>query len=426
MSHLPKSGVFNCVSLIVDETRNIAKRYLFSKKRVSLISVLTLISIAGVTVGTALLIIILSVFNGFFDVIQSLLRTYDPDIRIQSSTSPAFSADSSWLAGFEDIEQIVGLTRYVEGKGLIAYEGTRDKVVIVKGIETKSYFPLVEQERAGNMVIPRLSVVDRQPGILIGNDLRSQLNVVPGDRIALLSPEGMRRSLTQFSGPRFYSFQVRGMYQLASVYDGSIVFVEIEAAQRLFNLRNAVTGVDIRLQSPDQADAVKSKIEQIIGPEYEVKTWYDLQKPLYDIMYIEKWAAYVILSLIIAVAVLNILGSLTMIVIQKQRDIGILMSMGFTPRHIRSIFMYQGFFIGLIGSLVGGAIGFVVCYLQDAYGIVKLSGSAAFLIDAYPVLMSWTDIAAVLLVTMSLCLLAALYPAKRAAMVEPSAAIRYE
>jgi len=393
---------------------------------VSLISVLTLISIAGVTVGTALLIIILSVFNGFFDVIQSLLRTYDPDIRIQSSTSPAFSADSSWLAGFEDIEQIVGLTRYVEGKGLIAYEGTRDKVVIVKGIETKSYFPLVEQERAGNMVIPRLSVVDRQPGILIGNDLRSQLNVVPGDRIALLSPEGMRRSLTQFSGPRFYSFQVRGMYQLASVYDGSIVFVEIEAAQRLFNLRNAVTGVDIRLQSPDQADAVKSKIEQIIGPEYEVKTWYDLQKPLYDIMYIEKWAAYVILSLIIAVAVLNILGSLTMIVIQKQRDIGILMSMGFTPRHIRSIFMYQGFFIGLIGSLVGGAIGFVVCYLQDAYGIVKLSGSAAFLIDAYPVLMSWTDIAAVLLVTMSLCLLAALYPAKRAAMVEPSAAIRYE
>jgi len=391
-----------------------------------LISVLTLISIAGVTIGTALLIIILSVFNGFFDVIQSLLRTYDPDIRIQSSSSPAFSADSTWLAGFQDIDEIDGITRYVEGKGLIAYEGTRDKVVIVKGIETKSYFPLVEQEKAGNLVIPRLSVLDRQPGILIGNDLRSQLNVVPGDRLALLSPEGMRRSLTQFSGPRFYSFQVRGTYQLASVYDGSIVFVEIEAAQRLFNLRNAVTGVDIRLQSPDQADAVKSKIEQIIGPEYEVKTWYDLQKPLYDIMYIEKWAAYVILSLIIAVAVLNIVGSLTMIVIQKQRDIGILMSMGFTPQHIRAIFMYQGFYIGLIGSVVGGTLGFLVCYIQDAFGIVKLSGSAAFLIDAYPVLMSWTDIAAVLTVTMSLCLLAALYPAHRASMVEPSAAIRYE
>lgn len=391
-----------------------------------MISVLTLISIAGVTIGTALLIIILSVFNGFFDVIQSLLRTYDPDIRIQSSSSPAFSADSTWLTGFQDIDEIDGITRYVEGKGLIAYEGTRDKVVIVKGIETKSYFPLVEQEKAGNLVIPRLSVHDRQPGILIGNDLRSQLNVVPGDRLALLSPEGMRRSLTQFSGPRFYSFQVRGTYQLASVYDGSIVFVELEAAQRLFNLRNSVSGVDIRLQSPDQADAVKSILELRLGPEFEVKTWYDLQKPLYDIMYIEKWAAYVILSLIIAVAVLNIVGSLTMIVIQKQRDIGILMSMGFTPQHIRAIFMYQGFYIGLIGSVVGGAIGFLVCYIQDAYGIVKLSGSAAFLIDAYPVLMSWTDIAAILTVTMSLCLLAALYPAHRASTVEPSAAIRYE
>jgi lipoprotein-releasing system permease protein len=388
--------------------------------------VLTLISIAGVTVGTALLIVILSVFNGFFDVIQSLLRTYDPDIRIQSSSSPAFPADSTWLSGFQDIEQIVGLTRYVEGKGLVAYEGTRDKVVIVKGIETKSYFPLVEQERAGNLVIPRLSVVDRQPGILIGNDLRSQLNVVPGDRLALLSPEGMRRSLTQFSGPRFYSFQVRGTYQLASVYDGSIVFVELEAAQRLFNLRNTVSGIDIRLQSPEQANAVKSILEQRLGSEFEIKTWYDLQKPLYDIMYIEKWAAYVILSLIIAVAVLNIVGSLTMIVIQKQRDIGILMSMGFTPKQIRAIFMYQGFYIGLIGSIVGGALGFAVCYLQDVYGIVKLSGSASFLIEAYPVLMSWTDIAAVLLVTMSLCLVAALYPARRAAMVEPSAAIRYE
>ncbi len=410
----------------MDVTRNIAKRYLFSKKRVSLISVLTLISIAGVTVGTALLIIILSVFNGFFDVIQSLLRTYDPDIRIQSSTSPSFFADSTWLSGFGDIPEVQGVTRYVEGKGLVAYEGTRDKVVIVKGIETSSYFPLVEQEKAGNLIVPRLSVVDRQPGILIGNDLRSQLNVVPGDRIALLSPEGMRRSLTQFSGPRFYSFQVRGTYQLASVYDGSIVFVELEAAQRLFNLRSSISGVDIRLESPEQANSVKAVLEQRLGTDFVVKTWYDLQKPLYDIMYLEKWAAYFILSLIIAVAVLNIVGSLTMIVIQKQRDIGILMSMGFTPRHIRSIFLYQGLYIGLIGSLVGGALGFAICYLQDTFGLVKLSGSAAFLIDAYPVLMSWTDIVAVLTVTMSLCLVASVYPARRAAMVEPSAAVRYE
>jgi len=416
----------NCVSLNVDVTRNIAKRYLFSKKRVSLISVLTLISIAGVTVGTALLIIVLSVFNGFFDVIQSLLRTYDPDIRIESAAAPSMMVDSSLIESLEQIPDIRSITQYIEGKSLIAYEGTRDKVVIVKGIDTKTYFPLLEQEQQGNLIIPRLSVVDRRPGILLGNELRSLLNVVPGDRIALLSPDGMRRSLTQFSGPRSYNFEVRGMYDLSSIFEGSIVFVELEAAQRLFNLRNEVTGVDLRLSSPDIADRMKSKLQSKLGSEYRIQTWYDLQKPLYDIMYLEKWAAYVILSLIVAVAVLNIIGSLTMIVIQKQRDIGILMSMGYTRNHIRRIFMYQGLYIGLIGSLVGGGFGVLVCYLQDTFALVKLSGSAAFLIDSYPVLISWTDILAILAVTMSLCLLAALYPARRAASVEPAQAVRYE
>lgn len=387
---------------------------------------LTLISIAGVTVGTALLIIVLSVFNGFFDVIQSLLRTYDPDIRIESATEPSFMADSSLIATLQNIPDIRSLTQYVEGKSLVAYEGTRDKVVIVKGIDTKSYFPLLEQEEQGNLIVPRLAVVDRKPGILLGNELRSLLNVVPGDQIALLSPDGMRRSLTQFSGPRTYNFEVRGMYDLSSIFEGSIVFVELEAAQRLFNLRREITGIDLRLTSPDIADRTKSHLQNQLGSDYRIQTWYDLQKPLYDIMYLEKWAAYVILSLIVAVAVLNIIGSLTMIVIQKQRDIGILMSMGFTRNHIRRVFLYQGLYIGLIGSFVGGGIGVLVCYLQDTFALVKLSGSAAFLIDAYPVLISWTDILAIVAVTMSLCLIAALYPARRAASVEPAQAVRYE
>ena len=252
------------------------------------------------------------------------------------------------------------------------------------------------------------------------------MNIVPGDRIALLSPDGVRRSLTQFSGPRYYNFELRGMYSLASVFDGSIVFVDLKAAQRLFNLKNTISGYDIRLESADDAEHIKAQLEADWGEVYRFSTWYDLQKPLYDIMNLEKWAAYVILSLIVAVAVLNIVGSLTMIVIQKQRDIGILMSMGFTTQQVRSIFMLQGLYIGLIGSILGGSIGIGVALAQDIWGIVKLSGSAAFLIDTYPILIQWTDIAAILVVTMSLCLLAAAYPAKRAASILPSDAIRYE
>jgi lipoprotein-releasing system permease protein len=385
-----------------------------------------MISIAGVTLGTALLIIVLSVFNGFFDVIQGLLKTYDPDIRIESNTAPSFRIDSTFVSSLKLLPEVLDISPYVEGKSLVAYEGTRDKVVIVKGIDSKTYFPLLDQQEQGKLFIPELGVQNQRPGILIGEDLRSLLNVVPGDRIALLSPDGVRRSLTQFSGPRYYNFEVRGMYTLASVYDGSIVFVDLKAAQRLFNLRNAISGFDIRLKSTQDAERVKEKIESDWGDTYRVSTWYDLQKPLYDIMYLEKWAAYVILSLIVAVAVLNIVGSLTMIVIQKQRDIGILMSMGFTANQVRSIFIYQGLYIGLIGSLLGGAIGLGVAWAQDTFGIVTLSGSAAFLIDTYPVLIRWSDITAILAVTMTLCLLAAAYPAKRAAAILPSNAIRYE
>ena len=385
-----------------------------------------MISIAGVTLGTALLIIVLSVFNGFFEVINGLLKTYDPDIRIESNTAPSFRIDTSFVSSLEKIPGVVNVSPYVEGKSLLAYEGTRYKVVVVKGIDTKTYFPLIEQERLGNIVVPDLGVRNQRPGIFIGDDLRALLNIVPGDRISLLSPDGVRRSLTQFSGPRYYNFELRGMYSLASVFDGSIVFVDLKAAQRLFNLKNTISGYDVRLESADDAEHIKAQLEADWGEVYRFSTWYDLQKPLYDIMNLEKWAAYVILSLIVAVAVLNIVGSLTMIVIQKQRDIGILMSMGFTTQQVRSIFMLQGLYIGLIGSILGGSIGIGVALAQDIWGIVKLSGSAAFLIDTYPILIQWTDIAAILVVTMSLCLLAAAYPAKRAASILPSDAIRYE
>lgn len=385
-----------------------------------------MISVAGVTVGTALLVIVLSVFNGFFDVIQSLLRTYDPDVRIEAADAPSFRPDPTLFAVLDGIPELQYRSLYVEGKCLLVYEGSRDKVVSVVGIDPKTYFPLAEKEKRGEMRIPDLGVRDRSPGMLIGDELRAQLSVAPGDRIALLSPDGVRRSLTQFSGPRYYTFDMRGAFTLASVYDGSIVYVEIEAAQRLFNLRQNVSGIDLRLSHPDHADAVKARLQAQLGETYRISTWYDLQKPLYDVMYLEKWAAYVILSLIVAIAVLNIVGSLTMIVIQKQRDIGVLMSMGFTSKQVRRIFLFQGLYIGLIGSVLGGGAGLLVSYIQQRFEIVRMTGSSSFLIDAYPVAIVWTDIAAVVTVTLILCLLASAYPAKRASAIQPASAVRYE
>src|SRR5699024_2740751 len=155
-----------------------------------------------------------------------------------------------------------------------------------------------------------------------------------------------------------------------------------------------------------------------------VSTWYDLQKPLYDVMYLEKWGSYLILMIIVLVAVLNIVGSLTMIVIQKQRDIGVLLTMGYKPADIRNIFMKQGFYIGLIGCGMGGTIGLLLSWLQQEYGLIKLS--SAFIIEAYPSNIHLFDVSIILAGSLLLCLAASSYPAKRASTVEPADAVQYE
>ncbi|HAC15718.1 MAG TPA: hypothetical protein DCE78_07215 [Bacteroidetes bacterium] len=403
----------------------IASRYLTSRKGVSLVSTLTMISISGITIGTALLIIVLSIFNGFFDVVKNLLLRYDPDIRIESTTERIFTRNFELEDKLTSIPQIVAVAPFIEGKSLLAHQGSAEKVVIVRGIDTETFFQVVNFDEELDESERNLGVVRRMPGILLGQQLQSQLGIALEERVSLLSAEGIRRSVTSFSGPRFYTFDVRGSFFLQQVYEGSIVFVDMEAAQRLFNRRDGLSGYDIKLTDHEAADEVKEMIQAVLGTEYTVSTWYDLQKPLYDIMNIEKWSAYFILMIIVFVAVLNIVGSLTMIVIQKSRDIGILMSFGYTKLQIRRIFLRQGIMIGLIGCGLGGAIGLFFSWLQQKYELIKLIGSESFIISAYPVSISPVDVSLVLIGSLILCLLASWYPASRASSLDPSQVLRY-
>jgi len=236
----------------------------------------------------------------------------------------------------------------------------------------------------------------------------------------------MQKALTQFAGPTGYEFDIRGAFHIKQIFEGSIVFVDLRAAQRLFHVRNHITGLDLKLTSHEDANAVKARLQQILGKKYSVKTWYDLQKPLYDVMYLEKWGAYLILMIIVLVAVLNIVGSLTMIVLQKNRDIGIMLTMGFSPKDIKRIFLKQGFFIGLIGCGTGGFLGLLLSWLQKTYGLVKLAGAQSFIIPAYPVNIQLSDVVIVLSGSLILCVLASWYPSVRASKVAPADAIRYE
>lgn len=405
--------------------RLIASRYLTSRRGVTLVSTLTMISISGITIGTALLIIVLSVFNGFFDVVQDLLLRYDPDIRIESATERVFDRDVNVENLLLEIPEITAIAPFIEGKSLLAHRGSEEKVVVVRGIETESFFNVVDLDDELSPEERDLSVRRRMPGILIGEQLTSQLSIAVEDRVSLLSAEGIQRAVTSFSPPRFYTFDVRGSFYLQQVYEGSNVFIELEAAQRMFNRRNGLSGYDLKLTSHELADQVKPRIQARIGDDYVVRTWYDLQKPLYDVMNIEKWSAYFILMIIVFVAVLNIVGSLTMIVIQKSRDIGILMSFGYTSSQIKGIFLRQGLIIGIIGCGIGGSLGLLMSWIQLQYEVVKLAGAESFIISAYPVAISPLDVFMVLAGSLLLSIIAAWYPAKRAAAIDPSEAIRY-
>jgi lipoprotein-releasing system permease protein len=404
----------------------IARRYLFSRKKVTLISTLTLISITGVTIGTAMLIIVLSVFNGFFDLMKDMLLAYDPDIRIESAVETTFIPDGRLAEILEGNPEIMLISPYVEGKSLIAHRGGSYKVVVVRGVDTDVHTRMVDMGR--NLTSGRLSlgVSDRRPGMLIGEQLANQLRVTVGDDVGLLSAQAIQRSLTQFTAPRTYNFNVRGAFSMDRVFEGSLVFIELEAAQRIFNTRSAVTGIDIKLSTHDRAAEVKQELQAALGPDFRVKTWYDLQKPLYDVMNLEKWAAYFILMLIVLVAVLNIVGSLTMIVIQKTRDIGLLMSYGFKKSDIKAVFLRQGIYVGLIGCGLGGALGLLISWLQKEYGLIKLAGAESFIISAYPVVFVWSDLLMIIGGSLLLCIVASWYPAVRASKIQPAESLRYE
>ncbi len=406
--------------------QRIATRYLFSRQQFTLVGALTLISISGVTIGTALLIIVLSVFNGFFDLIMGLLRSYDPDIRIESAEGATFTWSDSTLQNLRDIPEVRIVSPFLEGKAMLAYQGGRDKVVIVRGIVPQTFFEMVEVDAEPSQSVLDLAVRNRMPGVLIGDQLRVQLNLGVGDQVSLLSAVGVQRSLTSFTGPRYYTFDIRGFFYLQQLFEGSIAFVELEAAQRLFLQRDQLSGIEISLNDPDTAFDVRDQIQTKLGSSYVVNTWYDLQKNLYDVMYLEKWVAYFILMLIVIVAILNIIGSMTMIVIQKRRDIGALMAIGYTTSHIRYIFLTQGVMIGMIGCVLGGSIGLSLSWLQKTYGLVKLAGAENFIIQAYPISIQPLDVISVLLVSLFLCIGASAWPASEAAKVLPADAVRNE
>ncbi|MBI4535993.1 MAG: ABC transporter permease [Ignavibacteriae bacterium] len=399
----------------------IATRYVRSKRQMRFINIIMLVSVVGITVGVAALIIVLSIFNGFNSVVTQVLVGFDPHIRIEPAKGKSIQMSDGMMSVLSSDKRIAAWSPFIQSKAMLVTSRV-NRVVYVKGV-VDSTIGLVSGVRKST-ILGEFGL--NANSVVLGLALADRLGATVSTELTVVSPVGVDAMILQFGQPIMRKFSVTGIYDSNNKdYDAHYAYVSLAAAQQLFQYGNGVSGLEIRLHDMEHSESVKEYLQKIFGNRYNVQTWYDLHKDLYSVMRLERWAAYIILCLIVGVATFNVLGSLTMGVIEKKRDIGILKALGSTKSSITRVFMFEGILVGTIGTIVGTLIGLLVCYLQIEHQLFPLDPNV-YIIPAIPVEIRWSDFVAVSLASMVLSTLASLYPGLRASSLMPVDAIRWE
>ncbi len=401
----------------------IASRYLRSKRQLNFITLVSLLAVAGVLVGVAALTIVLSVMNGFEDQVQQRITGTNAHIAVLGGDDRPIHPDSALARSILEAAPGAAIAPFVYGKVMVASREGVDGMVL-KGVDPalepgvtdilKNLSPEHDPFNGGDL-----------PGIALGQELAVRLRVTRGDLLLIslpsAEPDGFLGGAPRVKRLRVSAIFRSGLYE----YDSSFGVVPIETAQEFFGLEGDVTGYELRIPDMFRARETASAIDASLGRGYRSTNWIDLNRNLFAWMRIEKTVMFTILILIVVVAAVNIVSSLVMLVLEKRRDIGVLRTMGVTPRGIMKIFLLQGTLVGLIGTSIGLAVGFAVSYVLGRYQLLHLPGEIYF-IDTLPVKMEWTDFAAVALAATLTCFVASLYPAWQAARLAPVQSIRYE
>ena len=392
----------------------IALRYFFSKKSQRVINIISLISAIGVMVGTTALIIVLSVFNGFEDLILRLYNSFDPDIRIELVEGKTFLSDKINIDQLKKINGVEYVNPVIEESALAKY---RDKQYIIKLKGVSDDY--IKMTGLDSMIVDgsfRLQSGDTDFAI-VGGGIAYNLGIDPENifnQIEIYGPRSSASSLTDLEGAfnRRY-IAPAGIFEVQQDFDAKYIITPLRFAREILEYENKLTAIELGLTKDYNEKEIVQNIEAVVGNKFIVKDRFQQHELIYKIMRSEKLAVFLILTFILIIAIFNVISSLTMLVIEKKKDIAIYRSMGAEISFLRKIFLTEGMFITLVGAIGGLLIGGVICFLQQQYGLIQLSGSGSFVIDAYPVKMSPLDFLYVFTTVCCIGLLAAWYPARR-------------
>ena len=395
----------------------IARRYLFSKKSTNAINVISAISVVGVAVATMALVIVLSVFNGFHDLVASLFTAFDPQIEVIPAKGKDVPADDPVLTAIKQLPEVDVATECVEDNALVFY-GDKQAMVTIKGVEDN----FTQLTRINDLLYGdgefSLRAANLQYGVL-GIRLAQQLGT--GARwkgfMRVFAPN--REGQFDISNPTA-GFVVDSLLSPGVVfsvrqakYDGRYILTSVSFARNLFGMQGMITALELKLKPNADVDEVKKKIQTIAGTKYKVLDRYEQQEDTFRIMNVEKAIAYIFLTFILVVACFNIVGSLSMLIIDKKADVTTLRNLGATDKQIVRIFLFEGRMISAVGALLGVGLGLLLCWLQQEYGLVSLGKSeGSFIVNAYPVSVHYTDVAGVFATVIAVGWLSVWYPVR--------------
>lgn len=399
-------------------------RYLKAKRKQTFISIITVISVVGVMVGVMALVVVLSVMNGFRADLMSKILGVNSHLLVLNFEG-AFKDYKEVGTKIGEVEGVVASTPFIYSQVMLNRAGNVSGAVL-RGIDPKNAGKVVSIERMikEGSLNALINNQNELPAIVIGQELSRQLGAYLGDILSVVSPEGKLTPLGRAPNTRRYKVTAifeSGMYE----YDASMVYISLKEAQDFLGIGDRVTGLEVRVDDVYQSDKIARSIQDNLGYPYWTKDWKVMNRSLFSALKLEKITMFVILTMIVLVGALNIISTLVMVVMEKTRDVAILRAMGATAKSIMSIFMLQGVFVGIVGTMAGLASGLGICHLLAKYKFISLP-SDIYYISTLPVRVEFWDVSFVALAAVAISFLATIYPSWYASKLDPVEAIRYE